>query len=581
MKRTEENTTPVETVEKPQTAPSDLQDDHPTNHILQPWYVELESVFRCCTPGTANMPFLQIFFAPVLYMRALAKARAVVEDYDRKKFYENQGYETFLAYFQEKITQNVRGDTPLAKLRGVVTNTLEEQIKLSDNRVRQQLEQRYRIEGHRIIAFHGVDAYRGNSRMRIYYQYAKPGRLESFFIPYISKVLEYMQETLLEDVDQIYQALQEKIYQRLSYRLNTYDEIDAMKNTAYMIYCFVLLSIDRTRFIHWRNEHAGMSRLIRENAAWARWDRDQYLSVIEYYPVNTIARVGALEALAEQGNLYALQDLYFLYQHDTFLYDIFGKEKTLLKSNPERSEECYRILCEREKNIQEKGIVLLPLFLRNQSRANRNFPLRELADNRKQYEEAKASTLLQQSEEPEDPEDPDERDKKTDEPFRKIIEDLYAILEDKTIPFNVELVWFLNRVMEEHRTIKGLDDKRLAVSRILAEKPWIAELMRPYHKNHLDILCILLELDNYGLGEDVLKAVCLDSIEDLEALRKHYGEARQRKTSCEIEYDLSEPPDEQLKEQCEKWERVAAAIYAAIQEQRNSSPTAQRNRTQR
>ncbi len=521
----------------PQDTSADVNE---SNLCRDRWYTNAESVFMSCHPNTDNTPFLQIFFSPVLYAETFSQVLEREKNEKAKTEYEQDFYNRFERDFFDKT--NHFSPERMSGIRQKVIGILSDYIEKDTFDIKYALDnEAYEIDDHfRLKKFQYPPAYRNGNLIYEHYE-----RHKDFYIGYILHILQIMHRMNLENIKEMGNSIRNIFIAEISCLPDTDGRTEALSLTAYYLYCLILMSINERKFIKTMSKSGHLSGLTDKTDIEVVADRDDYISVIEYYPVNTVERTGALEFLAEKDNIYALQELYFLYQNDTILYNVLGKKRGILKKDPVKAERFFQRLSAKNKGL------LMPLFRKDRNGIQKNFPLSVLEDHRSGYEAGRYT-----AEKP--------AEEQGGNPLKAMMMDLYEIYCNKTIPFNVELIWFLKNVLDKHKEIQEIEAVRLAVSEVLNSHEWIAEVMKQYDENNVDLLSVLFELDNVGFSENVWIAVCCEY--DLAQLEYYFREANKCVSYYNTEYILSHPRIEDLKETAMKWKSLADAIQKAIEQ---------------
>jgi len=395
-------------------------------------------------------------------------------------------------------------------------------------------------------------------RKKIYDHYISH---REFYLYYLESILIVMNKSGMERIDRISEKACDKLRDILSYIPSAEGKTDTLELTVYYLYCLILASTDREEFIRKNSESGHLSGLTNESDINIRLQRDDFISVTEYYPVNTVERLGALEKLADKNNIYALQELYFLYQNNTVLYNASGEKRLLLKKDPVKSTEIYSKLSVNAKANR------LPLFRNEEFSTQKNSLLSMLEDYRCDYDSIGS----------------DDSGDKT-EFLKNMTTDLYKKFTQKEIPFNIELVLFLRRVLEKNPDVtieidnksKSAADIMLELNKYIEAFP-LAEEFEPPGDKGIDFMESLIRLCEIGFPEEMLVDICkrynnYDKLSEYNYRvidKKSYYEKSKigYRTACK---NSEEPFDRlyisQLNSVCNLWEKLQHVLDKALSE---------------
>ena len=479
--------------------------------------------------------FLQVFFGPALYCHEIQETiekinRPLTEKQTADKFYN----EISVGELSERLRSCRRGST-LNTINGIITSKLSAIIQ-SDTfdiweEMRENCDDRDRLEKGKQANY-----YKKDFIFQHYIDY------EKFYIDYIAVILQALQQIrLISGVDKIIENVNFALFKKKDYRLNTYSD-NEFKNAAYCVWNLVLLRIDSQYMIDTEN----LSRLRNENDKNVRKDLNNYASLIEYYPVNTIERFGTLKALAAGGNLYAIQELYFMYLNDTVLYDISGKTKFVLKSNFQEAETLF-------KKLNGSGEDFLSAFFRHNGHCDKeNFSISLLQKYKEEYHNYNEKQL------------------------KAMMEKLLKIYRNKSIPFNIELLWFIKTVFDEHDFLKKSfkTDQEMIQAR-LTSNPWISELMDSASADNgpelHELLFFLYQKDIFKGDKDLL-SICHEFAHgDIEILEKYKQRSKEKQFECfemQIQATENDIDTSEIDTRLELWKMVSSILLKAIKKEK-------------
>lgn len=477
------------------------------------WYFYVQDAFACgasvnrSNDRTDNTTFQQVFFGPAVscgtYVQSKCEqCQSKCEQCEEKKSFftgvEDEFYNALRQGFESQINNNLRMDNPRVQLTNlktrmewIISDIFEDKFN-EDFRSSNHIRLKQQVTDYR-TTYKDKDIEKPNTYKRdkekIYEQYI--GHKE-FYIYYLCGILDLMSRSGLENVFQISKKACDKLMDILSYIPSAEGMAGTLEITAYYLYCLILASINRDEFIRKNSESGHLSGLINKSDISIRLQRDDFISVTEYYPVNTVERLGALEKLADNDNIYALQELYFLYQNNTVLYNASGEKRLLLKKDPVKSAEIYSRLSGNDQADR------LPLFRNEEKRKMRNSLLSMLEDYRRDYDSS----------------DSDDRWDKT-EFLKNMTTVLYKKFTQKDIPFNIELVLFLRRVLENNPDVtieidnktKSAADIKDELNKYIEAFPLAGEFEPPGDKG-IDFMEALIRLCESNFPEELLVAVC-------------------------------------------------------------------------
>jgi len=480
--------------------------------------------------------FLQVFFGPALYCNEIQEICKKLHRPQTEKEIADQFY-NFLSVkeLEEELKDAKKGGT-LSSINKKIRRQLSAFIVSDPFDIYEIIESECDSNG-----------YLKKSQQAIYYKnrdtiswnYREYQKFYIEFITVIFKALYKMQR--LAEIEQIIETVSNTLAIKKDYRPNTYSN-DQFKNAAYYVWIFILIRLGKDY------NSDTLSRLWDESDDKIRNDLNNYASVLEYYPVNTIERFGALKILAAQGNLYAMQELYFLYLNDTVLYNTSGEMKFILKSNLSESEMLFT-------KLKNKGENFLPAFFRHERNYHKaNFVLCLLRKHKtayKNYKEDECKTMLQE---------------------------LLRVYKDKSVPFNAELFWFIKNVFDEQPSLqenKDCQSDYYMIQAQLSNNPWIAELMNSASSDSTielhELLFFLYQKDIFK-GDDILLSICHEFSNGDTELLEHYRTLAEEKLlegyAMKIAAKRNKVDSEEIDIRSELWNMVFDILSRAIDKEK-------------
>ena len=550
------------------------------------WYFYVQDAFACGelkrdNVRTDNTTFQQVFFGPAVSCGTYVQCKSEQllgsdSSESRNEFYQekevvNKFYQSLKDGINVLRNKTMKADTALVLLR----NLRLEVIKIISDAFKTEFDNDYsarkneyiecgldkpKVDGAEIYGYKGIKetyTYK-RDRKKIYAHYISH---REFYLYYLESILIVMNKSGMERIDRISEKACDKLRDILSYIPSAEGKTDTLELTVYYLYCLILASTDREEFIRKNSESGHLSGLTNESDINIRLQRDDFISVTEYYPVNTVERLGALEKLADKDNIYALQELYFLYQNNTVLYNASGEKRLLLKKDPVKSAEIYSKLSVNAKANR------LPLFRNEEFSTQKNSLLSMLEDYRCDYDSI----------------DSDDSGDKT-EFLKNMTTDLYKKFTQKEIPFNIELVLFLRRVLEKNPDVtieidnksKSAADIMLKLNKYIEAFP-LAEEFEPPGDKGIDFMESLIRLCEIGFPEEMLVDICkrynnYDKLSEYNYRvidKKSYYEKSKigYRTACK---NSGEPVDSlyisQLNSVCNLWEKLQHVLDKALSE---------------
>lgn len=189
-----------------------------------------------------------------------------------------------------------------------------------------------------------------------------------FYINYYFRVLSALFNA---DSDEI-QCLFSNIYKKLSKVLQTVNlykhyTFDNLKQLAYIVY--ILIAYCAANELNLPVEPLLPNkkippRILEVNDKNIQQDYFDYLSIAEYYPLNTVERFAALKYLWQNNkNCYAASDLISLYWHGTVFWNISGTRKYMLNQDLNKANAIIKEIEKSEKKYET--ILRLKNFIKN------------------------------------------------------------------------------------------------------------------------------------------------------------------------------------------------------------------------
>ena len=503
------------------------------------WYNQVISVFSSNPPLTT---FLQIFFGSVICCDTYSGELVRKQGKKTKEEYEEDFYKSLQDAFN--FTPNTRQvkyshirDAVKESIFSVMRKATADNSSVTDGGCN-DIQQGSTYNRNKVLIYNHYVTY------------------HAFYKNYISTILKIVHDTEIEGIHQIKDKTIEAISGDYKFIPTPYDT-EIFSFTSYYLYNWILLSINSWNYKVTQNSDGRFSGLTVQGDINTIRERNDYVAVTEYYPVNTVERLGALEFLAEKDNIYALQELYFMYQNNTVLYNIFGVKRGLLLRDSERARSIFERL--KKKNNE----LVLPMFRHDPSTVSKGTYYSELAFYRDEYAKVNDSIDI-----------PDEERK---EKISDIIKGLGEIYGNKAIPFNIELVWFINQILTDHAELEDIFEiGKLSnkIGKTLLNYEFLQDLKLYDNDSKLDLLELLLDLCEKGFSEKLLESVCCeygdtDKIEEyLEIAHDKINEF----TSKDFHYKISqkkqkEPIDKTIvdrySEQIRIWESIFNSLTSA------------------
>lgn len=416
--------------------------------------------------------FLQIFFAPAYYCHTLnvhfREELNLSESEFEQRFYAEAHCEKLKDCLLEHLNK-LEGATKakdkdklsVAAVLKRIIETLNE-ISISQNVVGQKLmshkcfnnnkpEEENEPRG-KLVGVNTPQKYKKPDFLFDHYV-----RYQDFYIPYIANWLECIDKSHgpskkeLKNVYEIMDSIQEYISEKKKYTLSFYSDSDYIfMQLAYYVYIFLLVKMNPEYCLD--DEIKSFSRL-RKTKTYFSEESNNYASVTEYYPVNTIERLAALKQLFGQGNLYAAQDLYFIYSHDTLLYSIDGSRRYFISADREMAKQYYR-------KIENSGEKFFPVHFHDKEEyENPDFVSSLIRKYRKEY------TAYNETE------------------LHHMMKKLQSVYLRKQIPVNLDLMCFMREMAEKYSFLKHPFGYCLwRIERYFMDNPDIDEILKTKEK---------------------------------------------------------------------------------------------------
>lgn len=505
------------------------------------WYLCIKDVIFGQSNSVPLTTFLQTFFSPVLYCdeiltvcRKKDSTMIQKEKETEKKFYDSVS----VRGLQDKL-QKSKGSS-LNSVNRIIIRHLSDIIKLDDFNIWEEICDEC-DNAERLKKIKQVPYYKKNLIFRHYHDHWK------FYIGFIAVVLENICRIgLITDINQLIESVNNELSKRKTRRLNSYSSDSEFENAAYVVWNLILFMIDS----HYTADDGNLFRLRNENRENVRRDLNNYASVLEYYPINTVERFGALKVLAGEGNLYAVQELYFLYLNDTVLYDASGNRKFVLKKNLSEAEILFG-------KLKNSGEDFFPAFFRHDTHYQRNnFVLCTVRRYKAEYTTYDKDTLI------------------------KMMTELIELYINKSMPFNTELLWFIKSVFDEYDFLrKNFETNYRLIQLRLSDNPWIAEIMSSGVNDsgpELHELLFSFYQKDIFKGDDILLSIChAYSQGDAGVLEKYYNLAEAKLREC---FDMQRNAVregigvENIDISYGLWEMVSSILLKAMREELKKNP---------
>lgn len=504
--------------------------------LLKDWYGPIKKMIFGEKNNENETTFLQVFFSPALYCNEILEVctglrKTQTEEETAKKFYELFSF----GQLKEGL-HKLKKNATLNAVNQKISDQLAGIIKSRKLEIYEEIKNECDDKG-RLKKAKQVNYYKKNFIFNHYLDHSK------FYIEFIAVILEALHRIrLVTETKKLIDSIKNELVKEKEYGPNTYSSDNEFKNTACYVWNYVLLKINS----QYTTEDGSLSRLWNESDEKVRKDLNNYASVIEYYPVNTVERFGALKDLASKDNLYAIQELYFLYLNDTVLYNASGKMKFILKSNLRESEMLFR-------KLQRKGQNFLPAFFRHDKNYDKkNFVLSLVRRHKtayKNYDEKQLTAMMRE---------------------------LSKIYRDKSIPFNAELVWFMKTIFDEYNSFqKNFSPEYDMIQRVLSENLWLTELMDSASTDdtiELHELLFLLYQKDIVKGDDILLSICHEFSNGDTELLEHYRTLSEEKLlecfTMQRAARRNRTDSEEIDTRYELWNMVSDILSRAIDKEK-------------
>ncbi len=511
------------------TSDNTAQDNQP---VFREWYSLIKKIIFGEKNDENETTFLQVFFSPALYCNEIQEVCTGLRKTQTKEQISQKFYASFsLGQLKEEL-QALRRNATLNAVNQKISNQLAGIIKSKNFEIYEEIENECDDKG-RLKKAKQTIYYKKNFIFNHYVKYSK------FYIEFIAVILEALHKIgLVTETEKLINSIRNAITKKKEYGLNTYSSDNEFKNAAYYVWNFVLLRIDS----EYMTEGDSLSRLWDESNDKIRKDLNNYASVLEYYPVNTVERFGALKDLASKDNLYAMQELYFLYLNDTVLYNTSGEMKFILKSSLSESEMLFT-------ELKKKGENFLPAFFRHEKNYDqKKFVLSVVHRHKAAYKNYNEKQL------------------------KNMMKELTKIYCDKSIPFNTELIWFIKNLFDEYDSLqKSFSLEYHMIQTQLLNNPWIAELMNSASSDstiELHELLFLLYQKDIFKGDDILLSICHEFSNGDTELLEHYRTLAEKKLleyyAMKIAAKRNKVDSEEINIRSELWTMVFDILSRAI-----------------
>lgn len=408
--------------------------------------------------------FLQVFFAPAFYCHTLNDLFREELELSESEFEERFYAEDHCEKLKNRLSDYLLNlENPPATSRerkklsvsSIHKKILDDLIEITKSVITHRLMNRDCFtteEGRRRLV--GINDPKRYKQDFLFDHYI---RHQDFYIPYIANWLECIDKSHgpskkeLKNVYEIMDSIQEYISEKKKYTLSFYSDSDYIfMQLAYYVYIFLLVKMNPGYCLD--DEIKSFSRL-RKTKTYFSEESNNYASVTEYYPVNTIERLAALKQLFGQGNLYAAQDLYFIYSHDTLLYSIDGSRRYFISADREMAKQYYR-------KIENSGEKFFPVHFHDKEEyENPDFVSSLIRKYRKEY------TAYNKTE------------------LHHMMKKLQNVYLRKQIPVNLDLMCFMREMAEEYPFLKLPFGYCLwRIERYFMDNPDIDEILKTKEK---------------------------------------------------------------------------------------------------
>ena len=296
------------------------------------WWEEIKEVIF---PEIKDTTFLKIFFSIPFYLHKM-------ENYHIRLHYEKIYDDIQKKLKNGRYTEEKTYNTLAATIINCVDVVFSETIGKLKNLERSVTNK---------------DNYSNDMKRFVYSQYKDHA---DFYISFFTDIFKAFYDRKQIDVDQKNKKIYDEIYTLTENKMNRKFE-NPIENLSFYLYFFILLKTTDNQNGLFSSDIIA-KRLRNCNNSSVQEDLSEYASILEYYPINTIERLGALHQAASlrngRRNLYAVSELYFLYYYGTVLSNISGDKKYILKKNPDEAKNYYNIIISSEESDGFLPVIL-------------------------------------------------------------------------------------------------------------------------------------------------------------------------------------------------------------------------------
>lgn len=385
------------------------------------WYAEIKSCLFDPDTDISDRTFLKIFFSPALYSCYLREyIESTTEEFSKKNF-DDDFYlksDSIKSYYSmDKLersvsmmsTKNVIAQLS-KKISDIIDDIADSFITKGENNCKL-----FDVYGHMTIA-NKPEKYEADIIYNEYHDHS------DFYIRYLKIILKCLDKKGIDTkkmIKNIHSSLnQQYSFKSITPRKDENNEDNTYHNFACYLYNYILICTE--------HEHSFKTDILSRFRIGVDPDVQtelcNYVSVIEHYPVNSFERLAALSELAKQNNLYAAQDLYFIYSHDITLYSADGMHKYFMKSDANKSEFYYDMI----QKSSEKQYFHNVIFHHDKNYVSELFVPSLVKKYRMEYKNYDRTQI------------------------EKVMYHLSELYNNRLHPVDLDLLFFMNSVFEEN-----------------------------------------------------------------------------------------------------------------------------------
>ena len=523
------------------------------------WYADIKNCIFESDTSTKDITFLKIFFAPALYSYYLSEYKRSEYEYFSEEDFESDFYcwDPTRKRYSDLIALEEGVST--LHLTDNVTQLATLVLTMADNMVDGILmdytEYSWVDSSGHIRAVHHPKNYDSGFIFNEFYRH------RDFYVEYLKIILKCLDKKGI-DTKKMIQNIHSSLNQQYSFksvipRKDENNEDNTYHNFACYLYNYILICTE--------HEHSFKTDILSRFRIGVDPDVQtelcNYVSVIEHYPVNSFERLAALSELAKQNNLYAAQDLYFIYSHDITLYSADGMHKYFMKSDGNKSEHYYDMI----QKSSEKQYFHNVIFHHDKNYVSELFVPSLVKKYRMEYKNYDRTQI------------------------EKMMYHLSELYNNRLHPVDLDLLFFMNSVFEENEFLQEPQKLQLDYFKIrdyFHMNPWTERFKLPDMEKLPDELkiglsdfCdlvanmsdrslhdILFSVIKYvrETGDDELEAVCVMLAgKNTDILKEAMDMAEQNSLSCHKQilktYNGKENRSE-LEDDMHIWDKVYVII---------------------